>query len=60
MLSSLRSASMLKAFQYHVFLNHSLKDKTAVRELTDRLCEAELKVWFDERVRKLGVSNLSS
>ena len=41
---------MVDAFQYDVFLSHSSKDKSVVRELAERLRKDGLKVWFDEWV----------
>jgi len=43
-------------FQYDVFLSHSAKDKTVVRELAERLRKDGLKVWLDEWVLKPGDS----
>jgi len=43
-------------FPYDVFLSHSAKDKTVVRELAERLRADGLKVWFDEWVLKPGDS----
>src|SRR5688572_30982683 len=47
---------MADAFQYDVFLSHSAKDKTVVRELAERLRKDGLKVWLDEWVLKAGDS----
>src|SRR5882672_4496453 len=47
---------MSAEFQYDVFLSHSAKDKTAVREVAERLRKDGLKVWFDEWVIKPGDS----
>jgi len=41
-------------FQYDVFLNHSAKDKSAVRPLVERLRKDGLKVWFGEWELKPG------
>jgi len=35
-------------FQYDVFLSHATADKSAVRELAERLKADGLRVWFDE------------
>ena len=43
-------------FQYDVFLSHSSKDKTVVREIAERLHKDGLKVWFDEWVLRAGDS----
>ena len=43
-------------FQYDVFLNHSAKDKAAVRALAERLRADGQKVWFGEWVLKPGDS----
>src|SRR5882672_9377394 len=47
---------MSAEFQYDVFLSHSAKDKTGVREVAERLRKNGLKVWFDEWVIKPGDS----
>jgi len=47
---------MRDEFQYDVFLSHSAKDKTVVRELAERLRKDGLKVWFDESEIKPGDS----
>jgi hypothetical protein len=47
---------MSTQFEYDVFLSHSSKDKTVVRELVKRLREDGLKVWFDEWLIKPGDS----
>ena len=38
---------MSESFKYDVFLSHSSKDKTAVRELAERLKKDGLRVWLD-------------
>ena len=43
-------------FTFDVFLNHSAKDKAAVRAVAERLRADGLKVWFDEWVLKPGDS----
>ncbi|HRX54654.1 MAG TPA: toll/interleukin-1 receptor domain-containing protein [Verrucomicrobiales bacterium] len=43
-------------FAYDVFLSHSSKDKTVVRDLAERLRQDGVKVWFDEWVLKPGDS----
>ena len=43
-------------FPYDVFLSHSAKDKTVVREIAERLRTGGLRVWFDEWVLKPGDS----
>lgn len=43
-------------FQYDVFLSHSSKDKTIVRDLAARLRKDGLKLWFDEWELKPGDS----
>src|ERR1051325_815796 len=42
------------SFQYDVFISHSSKDKTAVRELAQRLKADGLRVWLDEWEIKPG------
>ena len=42
------------SFQYDVFISHSSKDKTAVRELAQRLRADGLRVWLDEWEIKPG------
>ena len=37
-----------KGFEFDVFLSHSSKDKTTVREIAERLKEGGLKVWLDD------------
>jgi len=39
---------MNEQFKYDVFLSHSSKDKTVVRELAERLRRDGLRVWLDE------------
>ena len=39
---------MAEQFQYDVFISHSSQDKTAARELAERLRRDGLRVWFDE------------
>jgi hypothetical protein len=39
---------MAETFKYDVFISHSEKDKSAVRELAERLRRDGLRVWFDE------------
>jgi small GTP-binding protein len=41
-------------FKYDVFLSHSAKDKSVVREIAERLRNDGVKVWFDEWVLKPG------
>lgn len=41
-------------FQYDVFLSHSSKDKTIVRDIAERLKNDGIKVWFDEWEIKPG------
>jgi hypothetical protein len=36
------------SYPYDVFLSHSAKDKSVVRELAERLRTEGLSVWFDE------------
>jgi hypothetical protein len=43
-------------FAYDVFLSHSSKDKSIVREIAERLRQDGLKVWFDEWEIKPGDS----
>ena len=43
-------------FRYDVFLSHSAKDKSIVRDLAKRLKEDGIKVWFDEWEIKPGDS----
>ncbi|MCK6559993.1 toll/interleukin-1 receptor domain-containing protein [candidate division KSB1 bacterium] len=43
-------------FKYDVFLSHSAKDKSIVRELANRLKNDKLRVWFDEWELKPGDS----
>lgn len=45
---------MPNEFQYDVFLSHSAKDKTVVRDMAERLRKDGVKVWFDEWVLKSG------
>jgi len=45
---------MSEPFTYNVFLSHSSKDKTVVRELAQRLKKDGLRVWFDEWEIKPG------
>jgi small GTP-binding protein len=45
---------MAKEFQYDVFLSHSSKDKTVVREIATRLKKDGIRVWFDDWVLKAG------
>jgi len=47
---------MATEFLYGVFVSHSAKDKTLVRQLAERLRQDGLKVWFDEWVLKPGDS----
>lgn len=37
----------MESFEFDVFLSHNTDDKRAVRELAERLRQADLKVWFD-------------
>ncbi len=39
---------------YDIFLSHSSRDKSAVRELAERLRTDGLSVWFDEWIIKPG------
>jgi len=39
---------MTQDFTYDVFLSHSSKDKSVVRELAERLRDDGVHVWFDE------------
>jgi hypothetical protein len=39
---------MLEQFKHDVFLSHSVKDRTIVRAVAERLRKDGLKVWFDE------------
>jgi small GTP-binding protein len=43
-------------FRYDVFLSHSAKDKSIVRDIAERLKKDGIKVWFDEWVLKPGDS----
>jgi hypothetical protein len=43
-------------FLFDVFLSHSSKDTTVVRDIADRLRADGLKVWFDEWIFKAGDS----
>jgi hypothetical protein len=43
------------AFQFHVFLSHSSRDKPAVRDLKQRLVGESLMVWFDEDELRPGI-----
>ena len=43
-------------FQYDVFLSHSSKDKTIVRDIAERLKKDGVKVWFDDWELKPGDS----
>lgn len=45
---------MADVFPFDVFLSHSAKDKTVVREMAERLRGDGLKVWFDEWQIKPG------
>ncbi len=45
---------MNEPFTFDVFLSHSSKDKTVVRDLANRLRKDGLRVWFDEWVLKPG------
>jgi small GTP-binding protein len=47
---------MSSPFKYDVFLSHSAKDKSVVRELAEKLFRDGLKVWFDEWIIKPGDS----
>jgi WD40 repeat protein len=47
---------MNQHFSYDVFLSHSSKDKSVVREIAERLRKDGLKVWFDEWEIKPGDS----
>src|ERR1039458_9157071 len=47
---------MADQFQFDVFLSHSTKDKTVVRELATRLKQDGVRVWFDEEQIKPGDS----
>jgi hypothetical protein len=52
----LEGVGMAKDFQYNVFLSHSSKDKTVVRELAARLQRDGARVWLDEEQIKPGDS----
>ncbi len=41
---------MTTTFAYDVFLSHNAKDKPRVRRLEERLKQAGLRLWFDERI----------
>ena len=43
-------------FKFDVFLSHSSKDKTVVRELAARLKRDDVRVWLDEEQIKPGDS----
>ena len=45
---------MTDSFTYDVFLSHNSQDKPQVLKLAERLKEAGLRVWFDDRVIKPG------
>jgi small GTP-binding protein len=45
---------MADDFQYDVFLSHSSKDKSVVRDIAERLRKDGLRVWFDEWNLKPG------
>jgi hypothetical protein len=47
---------MADEFKYDVFLSHSSKDKTVVRELAARLTKDGIRVWLDEEQIKPGDS----
>jgi hypothetical protein len=47
---------MANEFQFDVFLSHSSKDKTVVRELAARLQQDGVRVWLDEEQIKPGNS----
>jgi len=47
---------MPETFKYDVFLSHSSKDKTIVRDVAERLRKDGVKVWFDEWEIKPGDS----
>jgi hypothetical protein len=47
---------MAEPFQFDIFLSHSSKDKTVVRELGARLQRDGRRVWLDEEQIKPGVS----
>ena len=47
---------MASEFQYDVFLSHSSKDKTVVREIAERLKCGGVRVWLDEEQIKPGDS----
>lgn len=47
---------MTEQYTFDLFLSHSAKDKTVVRELAERLRADGLKVWFDEWEIRLGDS----
>jgi len=47
---------MADTFPYDVFLSHSSKDKSIVRDVAERLRADGIKVWFDEWVLKPGDS----
>ena len=45
---------MAETFNYDVFISHSAKDKSAVRELAERLRKDGLRVWLDDWEIKPG------
>jgi hypothetical protein len=47
---------MSNEFQHDVFLSCSAKDKSAVRDLAERLRKDGVKVWFDEWMHQPGDS----
>ncbi|MDZ4404567.1 toll/interleukin-1 receptor domain-containing protein [Prosthecobacter sp.] len=47
---------MAEEFTHDVFLSHSAKDKSIVRDIAERLKKDGGKVWFDEWVLKPGDS----
>ena len=50
----MNSLSRYADFKNDVFLSHSAKEKARVRQLSKGLRAANLRVWFDELVIKLG------
>ncbi len=45
---------MAETFKYDVFISHSEKDKSAARELAERLRKDGLHVWLDDWEIKPG------
>ncbi|MBC8166260.1 MAG: toll/interleukin-1 receptor domain-containing protein [Bryobacteraceae bacterium] len=55
-LDALASTLMSNQFSYDVFLSHSSKDKTVVREVAERLRADGLRVWLDDWEIRAGDS----